>query len=471
MRTAHPGLRLTMFNYQSRLSLDRGCAGWTLSPTPMNPCRSIILADLDAFFVSVETALRPETAGRACAVTGGGRGVVLSATYEARSFGVAAGMPVAQARQMCPGILLLPGRAAAYRMCADHLFSRMSAAGGVVERVSIDEAFWDVTGLQSPKWDRDEDRPGHGAVRWLRHMSRAHFGLTLSVGLASSKAVAKVASEQGKPNGEVVVPCLQDREYVAPLPVGVLPGVGPVAQRKLAGAGLTTVGQLAQADMRTLEAALQTRSCAALREAARGESRDPVRPAGPPKSVSAEVTSAFDVSGKEACEELFEQALSRALGRLRRMKEGARTVTVTHRSPSGKETSASSTLDAPTDDTDLLIGTARQLHWRLESPRLRLVGVAFAGLSPAVQLLLDGNSETGPEPSAQEHELESLPLSEIAYRGLQFDHDVFGLGRVEQWLPAGIAVTFPDRVRIMDPAAQIAAHTSSLGHYSPRPRP
>jgi DNA polymerase IV len=205
---------------------------------------NILHADLDAFYASVEQLLDPSLRGRPIAVGGG---VVLAASYEAKAFGVQGGMPGWRARRLCPQIRFVGGHFREYSRLADQVMAVLHDVTPLVERISIDEAFLDVSGarrlLGSPV----------GIAEEIRRRVRSEIGLPISIGVATTKHLAKVASQVAKPDGLVVVGAGEERQFLDPLPVALLWGVGPVTRQRLAGAGIHTIGELGAASPSTLE--------------------------------------------------------------------------------------------------------------------------------------------------------------------------------------------------------------------------
>ena len=203
--------------------------------------KEIIHLDLDAFYASVETLDNPDLAGRPVIVGGGEkRGVVSAASYEARRFGVHSAQPMATARRLCPHGVFLPVRMGRYKEMSDRVFGIFHRFSPLVEALSIDEAFLDVTGT---------DRLFGGAVEIARKIKAAvaaETGLTVSAGVAASKFVAKIASDMNKPDGLTVVPPGKEKEFLTPLPVGKLWGVGKVTEEALNRMGVRTIGDLGE---------------------------------------------------------------------------------------------------------------------------------------------------------------------------------------------------------------------------------
>src|SRR5262245_13831013 len=200
------------------------------------PGAAILHADLDAFYASVEQMLDPALRGRPIAVGGG---VVLAASYEARAFGVRAGMPGGRARELCPALMFVGGHFHEYQRLGDAVVDVFGDFTPFVERISIDEAFLDVSGAVHLF-----GTPAEIATE-IRRRVRAELGLPISVGVATTKHLAKVASQVAKPDGLVVVDAGREREFLEPLPVELLWGVGPVTEARLATRGIRTIGELA----------------------------------------------------------------------------------------------------------------------------------------------------------------------------------------------------------------------------------
>lgn len=380
--------------------------------------RVIAHIDADAYFLSVEAALRPHLRGRASAVTGGGRGVILTASYEARAAGVSAGMPVGMARSLCRNILLTPSRHSAYSRCGHDLFTRIGERlGGTVEQVSIDEARWDVTELVT-----EGAHPVHLAEH-ARTLAREQFNLPCSVGIGSSQAIAKMASELAKPDGIYLVN--DSQTFLNAQHVSAIPGIGRATAEKLAKYDIHTVAELASSDVNMLKRRFGTKSGTWLSMVAKGQDITAVAPRYTAKSIGAERTFATHVAGDDLTT-AFETVLATAISRLRHAGYAARTVTVTHRGPGGEQTSSSVTLDGATSDERILAASARQIHSTLGSFRLRLAGVTFTNLSEWEQPRLDDSD-------LQDAQLLDIPdtarhVSDIGYYGMPVTHTTYGAG-------------------------------------------
>jgi DNA polymerase IV len=346
---------------------------------------TILHADLDAFYASVEQLLDPSLRGRPIAVGGG---VVLAASYEARSFGVSAGMSGWRARQLCPGLMFVPGHFREYQRLGDEVIDVLGDFTPVVERISIDEAFLDVAGaihlFGSPSTI--------GAA--IRGRVRGEIGLPLSVGVARTKHLAKVASQVAKPDGMVVVPPEAERAFLERLPVGLLWGVGRVRQAQLAAAGIFTVGQLAAVHADVLDNLVGKGSGGKL--AALASNFDPRRVEQPRRATSIGAQAAL--GRRLATPELLQSTLGyladRVAGRLRAADRAARTVTVRVRFTGLRSVTRSVTVRPAICQTltltELAVELARTaLAQHRREREVTLLGVSVTNLvEPALQLEL-----------------------------------------------------------------------------------
>ncbi|HXG41618.1 MAG TPA: DNA polymerase IV [Dehalococcoidia bacterium] len=350
--------------------------------------RPVLHADLDCFFAAAEVARRPQLRGRPVVVGGGprgtDRGVVCSATYEARALGVRTAMPLAQARRLCPEAVFLPADIAYYEALSRRFHAILQDYTPDVEPLGLDEAFLDLTGCESLFGSPEQ------VAREVRRRVREELSLACSVGVASSKVVAKVASELSKPDGLLVVPLGQEEQFLAPLPVGALPGVGRKTERVLAALGVATVGDLARVPRDLLVRRFGVRGHV-LWLHARGLDPGPVRPPVAAKSVGREVTLPYDVSSAAAVKAVLRLHAERIGAELREQGQKARCLTLKLRFADMATTSASLTLAAPTYADQLLFEAACRLLPRLWQPPgrpVRLVGLSASQLVPASQLLL-----------------------------------------------------------------------------------
>ncbi len=349
----------------------------------------VLHVDMDAFFPSVSLLTRPELRGKPVIVGGGNRGVVLSATYEARQFGIHSAMPMTRARRMCPQAVIVEPDHEAYARVSAGVMEIFRSITPLVEPLSLDEAFLDVSGATR--------RLGGSAHIAELIRSRVHDeqGITCSVGVASTKFVAKLASTRAKPDGLLVVPADQVVEFLHPLPVGALWGVGERTEEQLTRLGLRTVGDIARTPVATLERALGQAAGKHLAALAWGRDSRSVVPHEPEKSIGAEETFGTDVDDPAIIRRELLRLSERVSARMRQQGYRGRTVSIKVRFADFTTITRSKTLREATDVTREVYAVAGSLFdaLRLDRARLRLVGVRIEGLVDAdsvdEQLLLD----------------------------------------------------------------------------------
>jgi DNA polymerase IV len=355
---------------------------------------TVLHVDMDAFFASVEVRRHPELAGTPVIVGGGGaRGVVTSATYEARRYGVSAAMPTARALRLCPTATVLPGDMALYAEVSRSIMALFRSVTPLVEPLSMDEAFLDVTGSRRRLGDAVE------IGEYLRARVFDEQGIPCSVGAAGTKFVAKLASTRAKPDGMLVVRPPEVIGFLHPLPVGALWGVGPKTEETLLRLGLRTVGDLAHVPARTLQRALGAAAGSHLHELSWGRDPRPVVPDEPERSTGAEETFATDIDDPVVIHRELLHLAERTAGRLRATGTLARTVSIKVRFADFATLTRSRTLGVPTDVGQELYDTARALYdaLGLDRARIRLVGVR------AERLVDAGTAPQQLELGAREH--------------------------------------------------------------------
>jgi DNA polymerase IV len=350
---------------------------------------SILHVDMDAFFAAVEVRDRPELRGRPVVVGGTGpRGVVSSASYEARRYGVRSAMPTMRARALCPGAVFLPPDFTQYGAASRAVMAIFQDVTPLVEPLSLDEAFLDVAGAR-----RLLGRPVEIA-RLIRARVAQEERITCSVGVASTKFIAKLGSTRAKPDGLLVVPAGLVLDFLHPLPVEALWGVGERSAETLRRLGLTTVADLAHARIEMLRGALGEAAARHLHELAWGRDPRPVSPEQAEKSIGAEVTFDTDISDPQVIRRTL-LALAEKVGvRMRRAGQVGRTVSIKVRSADFRTVNRSRTLAGATDVAHELFEVSWALFVALNSAdRIRLVGVRMEGLTDAGatprQLMLD----------------------------------------------------------------------------------
>jgi DNA polymerase IV len=345
--------------------------------------RTILHVDLDAFFASVEQRDNPELRGKPVIVGGGGpdqRGVVSAASYEARRFGVHSAMPLRQAGRLCPNGIFIPVHGRKYEAASRQVMAILRRFTPLVEPISIDEAFMDVTGSRLLFGD------GGSIARRVKAEIRQEVDLPASVGVATTKLVAKIASDLRKPDGLVVVASGEEAAFLAPLPISRLWGVGARTAKALEDYGVRTIGDLAALDPEVLVRRFGKHG-ASLGERALGRDADPVSDRDPAKSIGHEHTFDVDTSDRETIERTLLAMAEGVAGRLRSSGLKASTVTVKIRDSSFRTITRQRTLPDATDLADPIWRTALDLaRPEVRGLRVRLVGVTASNLDAPAQL-------------------------------------------------------------------------------------
>jgi DNA polymerase-4 len=375
--------------------------------------RTIIHVDLDAFYCAIEEQRDPALQGKPFAVGGqpGERGVVASCSYAARQFGVRSAMSMARARALCPQLLIVPSRHSDYRTASAQVMERLRAVTPLVEQLSIDEAFLDVTALLSPG-DVSDLHQSHCEqdaniarvlAEQVQYCIKHELGLSCSVGVASNKMVAKIATDYGKaaiktgqsPGAVCVVPPGEEATFLAPLPVSALWGVGPKTEAHLAGLGISTIEQIAQRSPRELIQRfgshgydLWLHSC--------GIDKREIVTERESKSISSETTFVQDVEEWDELHHVLQEQAAEVAHHLQRQHLQATTVKIKLRWSDFTTPTRQTTLPYPTAKQDVIEEAAIQLLrqlWHRQQP-VRLLGVGVSGLSPVRQLSLWHDSGT-----------------------------------------------------------------------------
>ncbi len=345
---------------------------------------SILHVDMDAFFVSVELLERPDLRGKPVVVGGrpDQRGVVSAASYEARKFGIHSAMPLRTAGRLCPHAVFLDGHHEKYSEWSDRIASILAKFSPIVEMVSVDEAYLDLSGTE-----RLHGPPLAAADKLLRTITN-QTGLPCSGGLAATRLTAKVASDQGKPRGLVWVAPGMEARFLAPLPIRKIPGIGEVTERALRALGIETVEQLASHSQEKLEKIFGQWGTALYRKARGGDAYEFLIDAEP-KSISHNHTFGEDTSDVAEMETLLSHLSQKACKRLREAGLSTRTLTLTIRYAGFETYTRSKTLPEPAQlDSDIFaIFLSLFRRHRDAKRKVRLLGVALSALSHGAQQL------------------------------------------------------------------------------------
>lgn len=344
--------------------------------------------DLDAFFASVEELQQPDLRTKPLVVGGDprGRGVVSTANYVARRFGIHSAMSCAEAARRCPHAVFVRPRHDLYRAYSQTVWAAIAGVIPRVERTGIDEGYLDLDGPSGGDW-----LVARALAEAVQASVRAAAELTCSLGVAPSKVVAKVASDRRKPGGITVVRAGGEAAFLAPLPVRILPGVGPKSAARLQAAGIETIGALAALEGADLQRLLPGKWGRLMHERARGVDPRGIEGPSPNVSISQEETFERDVSDRQRLHDELHRMAASLARKLREDGRCARTVTTKLRYPDFSIRSRSQTLVAGIDDADTIGTLACSLLDRALADRpgaLRLVGVGVSGLEPFQQLTL-----------------------------------------------------------------------------------
>ncbi|WP_242594473.1 DNA polymerase IV [Streptomyces sp. GB4-14] len=437
----------------------------------MRSAPTILHLDMDAFYASVEQASKPSLRGKAVIVGGlGPRGVVATASYEARVLGVHSAMPMSQARRLAPNAAYLVPRFALYRSISDQVMTLLRALSPLVEPLSLDEAFVDLE-AGGTAWD---ERSARLAGAKLRADIRAVTGLTGSVGLAASKMLAKIASEQAKPDGLVVIEPGTERAMLEPMPVRTLPGVGPATGDHLRRAGIHTVGEIAEAGEDELVRLLGKAHGHALYAMALARDDRPVVAERETKSVSVEDTYDVDIHDRVRVGLEVQRLADRCVRRLRGAGLSGRTIVLKVRRYDFSTLTRSETLRGPTDDPAVVREAAARLLDSVDTTGgVRLLGVGVSGLADYTQEDLFAQAAGGAgEEVAEGEESEpaperrpEVPVERRWPAGHDVRHTEYGHGWVQGSGLGRVTVRFetpgsaPGRVktfRVDDPALEAA---------------
>lgn len=435
---------------------------------------SVLHLDLDAFFAAVEQRDKPSLRGKPVVVGGtGGRGVVATASYEARVFGARSAMPTAQARRMCPaGTAFLSPRGAAYRASSAVVMELLHELSPTVEQVSVDEAYVDLAHGDIVDFSTDALRDRMRIL--LDEIARRTGGLTASVGVGSSKLIAKIASDLDKPNGLVVVPAGHEVDVLAPLPVRVLGGVGPVTGERLRTFGVETVADLQRMSVTDLVSIFGESHGRGLHAMAFARDDRPVVTEREAKSISAEETFPVDIADMTVLDRELAKLVERVTARLRKNGNFARTMTIKVRHGDFSTFTRSESTLHPTGDLATILGVARRLLNGADTAAgLRLLGFAVSGMSPHAQerMLFDdaAGDEPAPEQAVTAHDLDDGwgRNPQTWTPGADVRHEEYGAGWVWGSGLGRVTVRFEGPLTEPGPVRTFRGDDPALSHADP----
>jgi len=395
---------------------------------------TILHVDLDAFFAAVEQRDKPSLRGKPVVVGGvGGRGVVATASYEARTFGVHSAMSTSEARRRCPNAAFLSGRFHAYRDTSRAVMELLRSTSPLVEPLSLDEAFVDLESADLP--DLSVTSVSTFGRQLKERVHEVTGGLTGSVGIGTSKLVAKIASDLDKPHGLVVVAPGMEQDLLRPMQVTVIPGVGPATAERLRRVGVHTVEELERLAEEELVRLLGRAHGSGLHALARAHDDRSVQPEREAKSISVEDTYDTDHVDKRLLEALLDRQSAKVTERLRKARISGRTVSIKVRLHDFSTVSRSATLSEPSDDGRQIARVARRMLAELDtSSGVRLLGVGVSGFADWIQEDLFADDEDAQEESLPDEATEAAVAAMSRHRGwapgMDVVHEAHGRGWV-----------------------------------------
>ncbi|MEI2810061.1 MAG: DNA polymerase IV [Nocardioides sp.] len=434
---------------------------------------SILHLDLDAFFAAVEQRDKPSLRGKPVVVGGvGGRGVVATASYEARKYGVRSAMSTREARARCPHAAFLTGRFAAYRETSDRVMAVLRSRSPLVEPLSFDEAFVDLEQSDLDEFSFEGLR--RFARELLDEVAEVTGGLTASVGIGTSKFIAKVASDLEKPAGLVIVPAGTEQELLRPMAVTVIPGVGPATAERLRRAGISTVAQLEDVSLDELVRLVGRAHGHGLYQLARAEDDRPVEPERETKSISVEGTYDTDLTDRVLMQGLLTRQAGQVAQRLQASGVSGRTVSIKVRLHDFTTLSRSTTLAGPTDSATTIARLAKALLAELDtSGGVRLLGVGVSGLADWIQDDLFGETEADASGDVEDSPSPAeVVISRDNYApGVDVRHDVWGPGWVWGSGRGVVTVRFETAQSPSGPVRSFPIDDPALHRSDPLPLP
>ena len=428
---------------------------------------TILHVDLDAFYAAVEQRDKPSLRGKPVVVGGvGGRGVVATASYEARAYGVRSAMSTREARSRCPHAAYLSGRHHVYRRASEQVMAQLRTLSPLVEPLSLDEAFVDLA--EAGLAEHTVEAVTEVAAELKQRIHEVTGGLTGSVGIGTSKLVAKIASDLHKPDGLVVVAPGSEQELLDPLPVTRIPGVGPATGERLRRVGVTTVADLARVSEEELVRLVGQAHGHGLFRLARAQDDRAVVAEREAKSISVEDTYDTDLVEKRLLVGLVERQAHKVVQRLRAARLSGRTVTLKVRLHDFTTHTRSSTLATPTDSPQVVVRVARALLSEVDtSEGVRLLGVGVSGLADWIQedLFDDADQPERAEPAED-------PAPEPARPGWRPGMDVVHREHGQGWVWGSGAGVVTVRFETADtPPGPVRSFPADDPDLSPLPLP
>ena len=436
----------------------------------MRGAATILHLDLDAFFAAVEQRDKPSLRGKPVVVGGvGRRGVVSTASYEARAYGVRSAMSTAEARSRCPHAAFLSPRFGVYRRESQVVMDRLRELSPLVEPLSVDEAYVDLAAATEPI-DPGPESLAEVAAALRADIAELTGGLTASIGVATSKLVAKIATEMAKPDGQLVVAPGTERDLLRPMPVTVIPGVGPATTERLRRIGVRTVEELEAISRDELIRVLGAAHGDSLYRLARAEDDRAVVADRETKSISVEDTFDTDLVDRDLLAAIVSRMANRVAERLRKSGLSGRTVTLKVRHHDFATNTRSTTLAGPTADPRTISNLANRLLAELDtSGGVRLLGVGVSGLADWIQddLFGDDGEVTESAETAEEPAAEPVPARRSWPPGADVVHDEYGPGWVWGSGRGRVTVRFETRDRPDGPVRTFACDDPMLHRADP----
>lgn len=405
----------------------------------------IIHFDLDAFFASVEQAYNPKLKGKAVAVAGTGRrSVVSAASYEARKWGVRSALATAVAKKLCPGLVIVEPRFGAYKILSTQIMMLAKSMSEKIEPVSLDEAYLELGDVT--------EECAVQVAKELRKQVRERYDLAVSVGIADTKVIAKLASDDAKPDGLRLVKKENALTYLGKTPVEKVWGIGPATLEKIRPLGVKRMEDLQGIPLEVLTSLLGEHQGKILKNLSMNKDERKVEPRAAAKSVSHENTFEKDISEPVEILRNIKEVTFGAWARLG--GEGARTVSVKTRSWDFKETGRSCTFTQATSDLEQILTAVEKLIKSIDtSEGVRLLGVSLGNLAPQRQGALFSSEPIEIPQSVH-------PLGSWAFKGAPVEHPLYGEGHIRYLQAGGIEVSFKEGVRLFDPNTETIKPTA-----------